>query len=229
MIVTEYRIPLPCTAEEYQVGQLYAVAQASLAETGNGEGIEVLVNDSIVHPIYGKCQYTKKKFYLTSKVPRAVAMIAPTGALILIEEAWNAYPRCVTVLKNEWMKDSFSLTTESMHVDGWAPSAVPNACNLTQGKLAVRTVDVIDIAVEQVEPKDYKEQEDPTRVNACGRGPLKSNWKDTAKPIMTCYKAVSAEFVWFGLQGKMEALLQSMVRAIMVKVISRLLLAYLKV
>lgn len=32
---------LPLTVEEYQVGQLWSVAEASKAETGGGEGVEV--------------------------------------------------------------------------------------------------------------------------------------------------------------------------------------------
>lgn len=34
---------LPLTVDEYQVGQLYSVAEASKAETGGGEGVEVAV------------------------------------------------------------------------------------------------------------------------------------------------------------------------------------------
>jgi len=33
------------TVEEYQVAQLYSVAEASKENTGGGEGIEVLVNE----------------------------------------------------------------------------------------------------------------------------------------------------------------------------------------
>jgi hypothetical protein len=45
MIVIEYRIPMPLSTAEYQIAQLYSVAQASKSETGNGEGVQVLIND----------------------------------------------------------------------------------------------------------------------------------------------------------------------------------------
>ena len=35
MIIKEYRVTLPMTVEEYQVAQLYSVAEASKNETGN--------------------------------------------------------------------------------------------------------------------------------------------------------------------------------------------------
>ena len=45
MLILELRIPMPMTGKEYQVGMLYGVAQASLEETGGGEGVEVLKNE----------------------------------------------------------------------------------------------------------------------------------------------------------------------------------------
>jgi len=40
MIIKEFRVTLPMTVEEYQVAQLYSVAEASKNETGGGEGVE---------------------------------------------------------------------------------------------------------------------------------------------------------------------------------------------
>ena len=54
---------------QYQVGQLYSVAQASKNETGGGEGIEVLKNEPYENvPLLGgkftKGQYTYKIYHL---------------------------------------------------------------------------------------------------------------------------------------------------------------------
>ena len=38
------RITLPVSVEEYQVGQLYSVVEASKAETGGNDGVEVQVS-----------------------------------------------------------------------------------------------------------------------------------------------------------------------------------------
>lgn len=61
----------------------------------------------------------------------------------------------------------------------------------------------IDIANDPISSADYKPETDPTKFKSAktGRGPLVGpNWKNEAKPVMTCYKLVTAEFKWFGLQ-----------------------------
>ncbi|CAB4064860.1 Cytoplasmic phosphatidylinositol transfer protein 1,Phosphatidylinositol transfer protein 4,Phosphatidylinositol transfer protein beta isoform,Phosphatidylinositol transfer protein 2,Phosphatidylinositol transfer protein 1,Phosphatidylinositol transfer protein 5,Phosphatidylinositol transfer protein alpha isoform [Lepeophtheirus salmonis] len=40
MLIKEFRVTLPMTVDEYQVAQLYSVAEASKNETGGGEGVE---------------------------------------------------------------------------------------------------------------------------------------------------------------------------------------------
>ena len=49
---------------QYQVGQLYSVAQASKNETGGGEGVEVLKNEPFENEELGKGQYTHKIYHL---------------------------------------------------------------------------------------------------------------------------------------------------------------------
>ncbi|KAJ6656626.1 hypothetical protein lerEdw1_003513 [Lerista edwardsae] len=89
------RVVLPCSVQEYQVGQLYSVAEASKNETGGGEGIQVLKNEPYEKD-GEKGQYTHKIYHLKSKVPGFVRMIAPEGSLVFHEKAWNAYPYCRT-------------------------------------------------------------------------------------------------------------------------------------
>lgn len=88
---------------QYQVAQLYSVAEASKDNTGGGEGIEVLKNEPFTNfPLLGgkytSGQYTYKIYHLASKVPRFISMLAPKGSLEIHEEAWNAYPYCRTVI-----------------------------------------------------------------------------------------------------------------------------------
>lgn len=97
------RVVLPLTVEEYQIGQLFSVAEASKNETGGGEGVEVVKNEPFQdHPLLGgkfnKGQYTYKIYHLSSKVPGWVRWVVPKGALEIHEEAWNAYPYCRTVI-----------------------------------------------------------------------------------------------------------------------------------
>ncbi len=67
---------LPLTVEEYQVGQLWSVAEASKNETGGGEGIEVLKNEPFEkYPLlggdYSSGQYTYKIYHLARYLPNA--------------------------------------------------------------------------------------------------------------------------------------------------------------
>ena len=59
MKLVEYRIPLPYTTEEYQIGQLYSFAVLSKEESGDGEGVEVIKNEPFEDE-NGKGQYTYK-------------------------------------------------------------------------------------------------------------------------------------------------------------------------
>uniref|UniRef100_A0A2K6FKB7 Phosphatidylinositol transfer protein alpha isoform n=1 Tax=Propithecus coquereli TaxID=379532 RepID=A0A2K6FKB7_PROCO len=110
------RVILPVSVDEYQVGQLYSVAEASKNETGGGEGVEVLVNEPYEKD-GEKGQYTHKIYHLQSKVPTFVRMLAPEGALNIHEKAWNAYPYCIffPLFQNEYMKEDFLIKIETWH------------------------------------------------------------------------------------------------------------------
>ncbi|XP_061722345.1 phosphatidylinositol transfer protein alpha isoform isoform X1 [Cydia pomonella] len=222
MLIKEYRVTLPLTVEEYQVAQLYCVAEVSKNETGGGEGIEVIKNEPFKdYPLLGgpsnqssdinggkfsSGQYTYKIYHLASKVPAFIRLLAPKGSLEVHEEAWNAYPYCRTVLTNPgYMKDNFVICIESLHLpDGGDQN---NVHELPPEKLKNREVVHIDIANDPLSSADYKAETDPTKFKSVktGRGPLVGpNWKADIKPVMTCYKLVTAEFKWFGLQSKVE-------------------------
>lgn len=82
---------------------------------------------------------------------------------------------------------------------------------LAADKLKTREVVHIDIANDPVIPADYKASEDPTKFKSekTGRGPLVgSDWPKKVTPVMTCYKLVTCEFKWFGLQNRIEQFIQ---------------------
>ena len=58
--------------------------------------------------------------------------------------------------------------------------------------------------------QDYKAEWDPSKVRSekAQRGPLAKDWKETADPVMCCYKFVEVEFKWWGLQGTVESRVQ---------------------
>lgn len=232
VVICEYRVVLPMTVEEYQVAQLYSVAEASKENTGGGEGIEVLVNEPFEvvksdfqdseskdkskdpdSPLeangkeYTKGQYTHKIYHLQSKVPSFIRAIAPKGSLEIHERAWNAYPYCRTIVTNPgYMKDAFFIKIETMHYPD--RGQVPNIHGLSEKELSQRTVVPIDIANDHVSSKDYKKEFDPKlyKSEKTNRGPLDTkDWKNCVDPVMCAYKLVTIKFKWFGLQNRVEA------------------------
>ena len=206
---------LPLTVEEYQVGQLWSVAEASRAETGGGEGVEVLKNEPYTDvPLLAgqrtSGQYTHKIYHLQSKVPAFIRMLAPRGSLSIHEEAWNAYPYCRTVLTNpDYMKDNFVVKVETIHLPDRGQTE--NAHQLSPAALSQREVVQLDIANDPVNASDYKDDTDPKLFKSAktGRGPLNGRWQDAVSPVMCAYKLVTVEFKWWGLQGRIEKFIQA--------------------
>lgn len=82
---------------------------------------------------------------------------------------------------------------------------------MSPDKLKMREIVHIDIANDPIASADYKEDEDPTKFKSqkTGRGPLVGkDWKHNVTPVMTCYKLVTCEFKWFGLQTRVESFIQ---------------------
>ncbi|KAI0988152.1 hypothetical protein GJ496_000120 [Pomphorhynchus laevis] len=211
MRIREFRITLPLTIEEYHIGQLWCVAEFSKDNTGGGEGVEVLNNEHFddkndLLDGFSSGQYTKKIYHLASKVPWWVRKLAPTGSLEMLEEAWNAFPYCRTVITNpNFMQDKFFLKVETLHVADNGQSE--NVHHLTRDQLKKREVVYIDISHDKISLSDYKESEDPRKYKCSitGRGPLTDlKWRNNVQPVMTCYKLVTTEFHWFPFQTKIE-------------------------
>ncbi|KAJ2453706.1 hypothetical protein GGF42_003761, partial [Coemansia sp. RSA 2424] len=187
VLVKEYRIINNCTVDEYRIAQLYAVAKMSMNETGGGEGVEVIQNEPYDNE-KGKGQYTRKIY--------SFASVAPKGSLELHEEAWNAYPHCLTVLTFPYLGNRFKVVTETMHLADRGETE--NALNLDTEVLALRQVESIDVANDkELSSGAYKEAEDPKLYKAkkTERGPLiAEDWAQTCTPAMTCYKLLTVEF-----------------------------------
>jgi len=201
---------MPVSVEEYQIGQLYAFSVESLNNTGGGDGIQVIKSESFSNvpllkgkPMSG--QYTYKIYHMTSKAPEFIQMLMPKGSLEFHEESWNAYPYCKTIVTNpRFMKEDFHLTIESIHRADGGDSE--NIMGLSPDKLKIREVCHIDIAKDRIASADYKANYDPCQFKSLktGRGALKESWQQKVDPLMTCYKLVTVEFKWFGLQNRVE-------------------------
>ena len=215
MKLTEFRIPMPFTLQEYEVGKLFSVNKASLLHTGGGEGVECLVNttytdiDLFKNAKGTNGQYTKKVYYIRDQVPSILRGLAPHGAMELLEESWNAFPYTKTVATNPgYMKEKFYIQVDTIHVSSDRGDS-HNVHGLDDDDLQRRQVVNINIARDSVESKDYKADEDPKRFVSKTeasqyRGPLQDDWAQKAEPVMTAYKLVRIKFSWKGFQSIAE-------------------------
>lgn len=65
--------------------------------------------------------------------------------MVLVEEAWNAYPHCVTVITNGYLaKGKFYISIESIHLAD--NGTTENALQMDDKELKARKVEYIDIA-----------------------------------------------------------------------------------
>ncbi|KAI5636155.1 phosphatidylinositol transfer protein domain-containing protein [Phthorimaea operculella] len=233
MLIKEYRIPLPLTVEEYRIAQLYMIAKKSREESsGEGSGVEILVNEPYEDGPGGKGQYTQKIYHVGSHLPGWFKSLLPKSALTVSEEAWNAYPYTKTRYTCPFV-EKFSLEIETYY---YADNGhQDNVFKLTGSDLKNRVVDVIDVVKDQLYGADYVREEDPKFFvsQKCNRGPLCDSWLEdywrevqgktqplpNGKSLMCAYKLCRVEFRYWGMQTKLEkfihdvALRKTMLRA----------------
>lgn len=211
---------MPLTVAEYQVAQLYCVVEASRKNTNGDTGVEILVNEpyvkvSDVHPHREeRGQYTYKQYHLGSQMPRLVKALLPTSMTTMEEKAWNAYPRCRTEYSNPFLGERFSIIVDTIHLDDNGDTE--NAHNLTANELAIRKVQYLNIAVDKSNNAVQEYHPERFRSEKTGRGPLPNGngnpWyksKQLSTPVMCCYKSTRVKFEVFGLQGRVEGMIDA--------------------
>lgn len=83
----------------------------------------------------------------------AVSTLAPSTSMWILEEAWNAYPHCKTVLVNGYLSiDKFRIDVETIHVADDAGN-LENAVGLSAAELKERKVELLNIAEAYSGPK----------------------------------------------------------------------------
>lgn len=233
MLIKEYRIPLPLTVEEYRIAQLYMIAKKSREESsGEGSGVEIIVNEPYENGPGGNGQYTQKIYHVGSHLPGWFKSLLPKSALTVSEEAWNAYPYTKTRYTCPFV-EKFSLEIETYYFADNGHQE--NVFKLSGSDLKNRIVDVIDVVKDQLYGADYVKEEDPKLFvsHKCNRGPLSESWLEeywrevqgkpqplpNGKSLMCAYKLCRVEFRYWGMQTKLEkfihdvALRKTMLRA----------------
>jgi hypothetical protein len=224
MIIKEFRIVIPVSVEEYQIGQLYTIQKKSRLESvGAGSGVEIIENRPYENE-KEKGQYTLKVYHVDERLPPGIKTLSkllfPKSALLFEEESWNCYPYTRTKYRHKMFK-GFNIDIESKYLPDYGVSN--NVFNLSKSELHNRSVEYIDIVNDPINPGEYKEEEDPLLFVSAktNRGPLSPTWLDelkmnanvkqatttiNGKPIqyMCSYKLCRIECAIWGCQSRLE-------------------------
>ncbi|CAN6692502.1 unnamed protein product [Malus baccata var. baccata] len=207
VLMKEFRIVMPVSLEEYQVAQAYMVMQMQKQNTTSTEGVEIVESRPFEDDVFGKGHYSSKIYRLQSKAPGWLTTFAPAEALIMQEEAWNAYPRCKTGFPSCPYFTKFQLTVETVHRADKGDS--DNVHGLSKAQLATRDVEIVDIASSARDYWSYIVGTNNTDLSQftsakTGRGPLLEGWQDKSDPVMTAYKLVTIDAPYWGFGNKLE-------------------------
>ncbi|XP_031643130.1 cytoplasmic phosphatidylinositol transfer protein 1 isoform X2 [Oncorhynchus kisutch] len=184
----------------YKIGQLYMISKHSNEQSGGGEGVEVVRNQPDTHPQHGLGQLTEKRIYLNSKLPSWVSVFVPR-VFYVTEKAWNFYPYTITEYSVSFLpKFSIRIETRFENNNG------DNNNVFGDRPTPAESVSHLDILIDPIPDKHYKETEDLSRwvSEKTGRGPLVEGWRKDSTPIMCSYKRVQCSFEVYGFQGKTE-------------------------
>lgn len=218
----EFRIRLPFSLEEYEIGQLYSVGEASKKETGGGEGwqwidnkpFEGVIPNGEKNNVSRKGQYTHKILILGTKFPNTYRCLCRQNTFEIHEKSWNCFPYVYTEYTNPgYMKDDFRMSITTIHNKG--TNIEENAHQLSDEDLQQRSVDLLDIVNDFSDMRDFKADEDPTTYQSkmVSRGPLKGAYWIHDQPVaITCYKLVRLHLNWRGWESKLKDLLLKVIR-----------------
>uniref|UniRef100_A0A453IBM2 Phosphatidylinositol transfer protein N-terminal domain-containing protein n=1 Tax=Aegilops tauschii subsp. strangulata TaxID=200361 RepID=A0A453IBM2_AEGTS len=97
--IKEFRIIMPMSMEEYEIGLSYTIMKMEQQNTNGKEGVEVLQQVPFEDEKLGEGQFTSKVYHLQSKIPSWMKGFASASSLAVHEDSWSAYPKSRTVIK----------------------------------------------------------------------------------------------------------------------------------
>ena len=152
----------------------------------------------------------------------------------MYEETWDAFPDTKTILNNGYvrLKGKFNISIHTLHLPG--PGTEDNPHNRSDEQWD--EVDIVQNDFISEDAGDGDPNHDPRQFQSTktGRGKLSDSWVEEAlhsmaknaskvtqqdkfgvTPLMCCYTLVEVNFKVFGLQVKVEKILQKSVQQIL--------------
>ncbi|ONL96862.1 Phosphatidylinositol transfer protein expressed [Zea mays] len=195
--IKEFRIVMPMSMEEYEIGLSYTIMKMEQQNTNSKEGVEVLQQAPFHEDAkLGKGHFTSKVYHLQ----RALHLPAPSRCTRTRGVRFQRAEQCPL-----FSKCSLTIDTVTRPDNGCSE----NAHGLSGEQLAAREVEIIDIASVS---RDYWSKAigapsvDLTAFKSqrTERGPLLKGWMDSCHPVMTTYKLVTMDAPIWGLGERLE-------------------------
>lgn len=155
MKIYEYRIIVPCTVDQYKIGNIYMTAKRSEEESKQvkGEGIETVNNEPFQNEKESGI-YTYKIMHFKSRIPSFMRWALPDKYCHCHEKSWNAYPHYHTEYSVPGMGDDLIMNVDSYHVPYKNGEPIPdNLLELSEEDLAIRKVVYLDILDGKPKPE----------------------------------------------------------------------------
>lgn len=184
--ITEMRVLLPMTVNEFKRGQRFSNFKTNELNTSEGQGGQLLSTLPYENEIWGEGIYTHSLYRLGDRLPDWVTRLVPSNALIIDEKTWMAFPYVRTTISIPFF-NKLKIEMVSMHAND--NGSTENIHNLTEAELAIRKVDMIDIAFDDIPNRDYRAELDPKLYvsKKTGRGPLRAGHALLCGGQVLCY------------------------------------------
>lgn len=120
----EFRIPMPMTLDEYEIGSYWSYLRAvELQEASGSAGVhqtlrEAFEDEDATDPRLEAGVCRRKHINFGSHIPAVLRGLAPEGALNVVEESVDAFPYRRSVFRSEYLGDSFHLEVEQVREGG---------------------------------------------------------------------------------------------------------------
>ena len=191
--VFEFRIVMPMTADQLNIGFQYTIARSSVEESTEEDRVRVLSNKSCVDEEGNNGQHTLKVYYIKSYFPAILSRFMSNESLEMYEDSKDCFPHTFTECTSRVFK-SFSLLIETRVVDG-DRGHLDNALGLSQEELGLRNIVDIDILNTPSHYPDPKHE--PGNVRrfeksdvCCLRDYDTERWREEVPKVCCAYKLV---------------------------------------
>jgi hypothetical protein len=116
--IYEYRIPMPMTLEEFDVGRNFMVSRVNQLESdgAGGKAVEIISMKQNNHSLYGAGQHSVKRYNIAKRMPAWLRSLTSVP-LVLKEDAWNHYPFTQAILRLPLLA-GFRLRIQTLHLEG---------------------------------------------------------------------------------------------------------------